>query len=68
MKLLTALVLATLLAPSAFAKDCKKGKPCGDTCISKDATCAADKGAKKECKKGKPCGDTCISKDATCSK
>jgi hypothetical protein len=39
MKLFTTLLLATMLAPSAFAKDCKKGKPCGDSCIAKDATC-----------------------------
>lgn len=37
------LVLACLLGLSAcdgaFGPDCKKGKPCGNTCIAKDKVC-----------------------------
>lgn len=53
---------------SAFAKDCKTGKPCGNACIAKDKTCASDAPAAKKCKTGKACGNACISKDAVCTK
>jgi hypothetical protein len=39
--LFTTLVLALSLGISgtAFAKNCKKGKPCGNACIAETATC-----------------------------
>lgn len=67
MKTLFCFFFTAALAQGAFAKECKKGKPCGDTCISKDATCT-EKSPPKSCKTGKPCGDTCIAKDAVCKK
>jgi hypothetical protein len=71
-QLLGAALLAVVLAVSASsvamaAPECKTGKPCGDSCISKDKTCNI-KAPAKECKTGKLCGDTCISKDKTCTK
>jgi hypothetical protein len=42
-RVLLALTLALLLqpggVPAARARHCAKGKPCGNTCISKDETC-----------------------------
>ena len=76
-KLIHSLVLVLVLSVSAIsfegvaqAKNCKKGKACGNTCIAQDAVCSTDsaKPAKpaKNCKKGKACGNTCIAKDAEC--
>jgi hypothetical protein len=56
------------LGLSAQAKDCKKGKACGNTCIAQTATCHMDEKKAKVCKKGKACGDTCIAATATCTK
>merc|ERR1711907_535767 len=53
-------------------KTCKKGKPCGDTCISQDAECHRPHGCAcalsccKHCVNGKPCGNSCIEKTDTC--
>lgn len=33
------LCLVVLVAVSGCQKKCKKGKPCGNTCISKEYTC-----------------------------
>lgn len=62
-------LVLTFAASDSFAKSCKTGKACGNTCIAKDAVCSkeAPKHA-KTCKKGKACGDTCIAQDAVCSK
>lgn len=68
MKLLMGLILISGLSNPAFAKDCKKGKPCGEACIPQNKECSLDASKKKQCKKGKLCGDTCISEKATCSK
>jgi hypothetical protein len=38
LKILISMVFL-LFAFSAFAKDCKYGKPCGNTCISKEKVC-----------------------------
>lgn len=51
---------------TVFAKECKNGKPCGNSCIAKDKVCASDSSTAKNCKKGKACGDTCIPKDKEC--
>ena len=51
---------------TAFAKECKNGKPCGNSCIAKDKVCASETKTAKNCKKGKACGDTCIPKDKEC--
>ncbi len=69
--LVVALGLSLWMAPElSFAKDCKKGKPCGEACIPKNKECtiapAAAAAPKKECKKGKPCGNACIAKDKVC--
>ncbi len=66
--LIVAIGLSLWLAPEmSFAKDCKKGKPCGEACIPKDKECKIAAAApKKECKKGKPCGNTCIAQDKVC--
>ncbi len=40
-----ALLGATLLVPVASAVQCKKGKPCGNSCIAKDKVCHKDSGS-----------------------
>lgn len=37
-------VFIALLLPAAFAKNCSKGKPCGDTCINVNYTCHVGSG------------------------
>lgn len=62
------LVMITLsFGPLAFAKNCKNGKACGNSCIAKDKECAAS-ATGKTCKKGKACGNSCIPKDKECKK
>lgn len=39
---LAALSLSLFISNSAFAKECKTGKACGNACIAKDKVCAAD--------------------------
>lgn len=61
--------------------DCKWGKACGGTCISRLATCetSSSRGfgvaqaqeapaCQKTCWRGKACGDECISRLGTCNK
>jgi hypothetical protein len=58
---------------------CRIGKPCGDSCISRDKTCRVGSGSssysgessysgssRPNCTTGKRCGDSCISRDKTC--
>ena len=71
LKVLKTALFATLLSLN-FAliaeagPTCTTGKPCGDTCISKDKECHVP--AAKVCKTGKPCGDSCIAQSKTCTK
>jgi len=68
----------TRKAGGGCCRVCKHGKPCGDTCISKDKTCYVGKGCAcgvstaskccRTCKKGKPCGNSCISRKHQCHK
>merc|ERR1712072_1185397 len=70
---LVSAALIDLISAETCCKHCKGGKPCGDSCISKDAHCSQPHGCAcgsccKICSSGQPCGDTCISKGATCTK
>jgi hypothetical protein len=62
------LILSLVLAAGSTdsqAKNCKKGKACGDACIAAGETCRAKQGA-KVCKKGKACGNACIAMNKVC--
>lgn len=75
--------LSALFLPfHAMAKDCDRGKPCGDTCIAVEKTCHVDgweasafdatpyfdsqQRSAPDCRVGKPCGRTCIEATDTC--
>ena len=77
--LLTVTALAAILgADASCCKTCSKGKPCGDGCISKSATCSKNHGCAcyaqdqctKRCNPAKsyPCGNSCIALNKECSK
>jgi hypothetical protein len=67
--LIVSLFALVMVFSTAEAKNCSKGKACGNSCIAKDAVCKQDDAKPaKNCKKGKACGDTCIAKDAVCKK
>lgn len=44
---IAATLLLFIVSPAAFAKNCKKGQPCGNSCISWSKTCRIGTGSGK---------------------
>jgi hypothetical protein len=71
-KLLMLTFAIALIGGSADGKpNCKKGVPCGNTCIQAGMTChmtAPTPAPPPKCVNGKLCGNTCIKATETCHK